>query len=820
VSLRELGAHRLKDLQRPQPLFQLVHPELPQEFPPLLTLELRPHHLPVQPTPLVGRETELEQVSGLLQRQAGTREAGGRLVTLTGPGGTGKTRLALQLAAELLEAFRDGAFFVDLAPIRDPALLAATIAQVLGIRETEGQPLIDSLKAYLRPKELLLLLDNFEQLLAAAPEVAELLSAAPQLQVLVTSRAVLQLRAEHEYPVPPLPAASAVELFLQRAAAVAPHFRLTAENAPVVTEICQRLEGLPLAIELAVGRLKLFPPAVLLARLDTRLPLLTGGARDLPARQQTLRRAIAWSYELLTEPQQQLFRLLSVFVGGFSLAAAEAVCSDPGIGSDPSAIQTSESPIESAEVLEGIAALIDQSLLRQEQALDPGAEGQVRFRMLETIREFGQECLADNGEAQAIRRQHAQFFLTLAGKTAEHALTGWAGLQAERDNLRAALGWVLESGEAERGFRFGEALIWWWHTGSLAEEGRAYLARLLPLLTSPSLREARAHTLDSAGSLAFLQWDCGAARAFYEESLAICEALGQRERVGSRHTNLGLLARQQGDLERARTHYEQSLRIAREVGNQDLVVQSLSNLGQLARLQGDLAGADAFFQENMAVLRQLGRDGGVDEISQALLDLALIALARNDKQTVRALREELLAFTPEDRRGRSRVCMRQGHLLLELGDYAGARSRYEEGLALRRQTMDTELIPWALLEVGHAAWLQGEGAVTQSHALAALALFQEMEGTFGLLAVLDSLAVAALAQGRPEEAARLMGAAVAQREALGVYGRDHWLPFRERIEAAVRAASLEQEYAAAWAEGRALSLEQAVRVALETKAVG
>jgi predicted ATPase/class 3 adenylate cyclase len=793
AALRDLGLHRLKDLIQPEQIFQVLHPDLPQAFPPLLTLELRPHHLPVQPTPLVGRETELEQVSGLLQRHKV------RLVTLTGPGGTGKTRLALQLAAELLDHFRDGAFFVDLAPLRDPALLAATIAQVLGIRETEGQPLFDTLTAHLRPKQLLLLLDNFEQLLAAAPVVAELLSAAPGLQVLVTSRAVLQLRAEHEYPVPPLPAARAVELFRQRAAAVAPHFRLTTANAAIVTAICQRLEGLPLAIELAVGRLKLFPPQVLLARLDTRLPLLTGGARDLPTRQQTLRSAIAWSYDLLTEPEQHLFRRLSVFAGGFSLAAAEAVCSGEA-----------DRPLE---VLAGIAALVDQSLLRQEQAPDPGTEDEVRFRVLETIREFGQECLAQSGEAEAIRRQHALFFLTLAEAEREQEQR----LVAERDNLRAALAWVLESGEAGLGFRFAEALIeWWvWHTGSPAAEGRAYLARLLALLTSPSLQEARARTLDSAGSLASAQSDYGAARAFYEESLAICEELGQRDRVGSRHGKLGRVAKEQGDFERVRAHFEQSLRIAREVGDQDDVPYLLSMMGQIARLQGDLAGADAYFQECLAVLRALGREGHYYAFSGTLLELALMSHAQNDEQTVRALREELLALAPADRDARAHVCMHQGHLLLALGDYAGARCRYEEGLALRRQAMSTPYIPWALLEVGHAAWLQGEAAVTQAHTREALALFQELEHTPGLLAVLESLAGAALAQGQLAAAARLMGAAVSQREALRVYGPEHWPPFRERIEAAMGAAALEQEYAGAWAAGRALSLEQAVAYALE-----
>ncbi len=374
VALRDLGTHRLKDLTRPEQIFQVVAPALPVDFPSLQTLDTRPHNLPAQLTPLIGRTQEVAAVCGHLRRDDV------RLLTLSGSGGTGKTRLALQVAAELLEDFVDGAYFVDLAPISDPALVASTIAQPLGVPEIGDQPLIVGLKAHLKRKQKLLLLDNFEQVLSAAPLVVELLAAAPKLKVLITSRAVLHVSGEHEFVVPPLalpnPAErpplerliqyDAVRLFIERAQAVKADFSVTNETAPAIAEICARLDGLPLAIELAAARSKLFAPQALLVRLSSRLKLLTGGARDLPARQQTLRSTIDWSYNLLSEGEQRLFARLAVFVGGCTLEAAEAVCDAAGD--------------LSVDVLDGLAALVDKHLLIQN---DDGAEP--RFTMLEGI---------------------------------------------------------------------------------------------------------------------------------------------------------------------------------------------------------------------------------------------------------------------------------------------------------------------------------------------------------------------------------------------------------------------------------------------------
>ena len=384
TGLVDLGEQRLKDLARPERVFQLTGPGTATEFPPLVSLDARPHNLPVQPTPLIGRQHEIEAVRALLARQDV------RLVTLSGPGGTGKTRLSLQAAADSIDDFQDGAFFVELAPISDPALVVPAIAQVVGLQDVGGRTDLNALVDFLRDRRQLLLLDNFEQILAAAPIVADLLGAAPGLKVLVTSRAVLRLRGEHELPVPPLglpepehrslaqelASYPAIVLFSQRATAARPGFALTDENALAVTDICRRLDGLPLAIELAAARVKLLAPQAMLARLERRLPLLTGGARDLPERQRTLRDTIAWSYDLLDESERRLFRRLAVFVGGCTVEAAEAIGSVDG---EPG-----------ADVFDGIASLVDKSLLRQHD----GPDGEPRFTMLETIREFGLEQLA------------------------------------------------------------------------------------------------------------------------------------------------------------------------------------------------------------------------------------------------------------------------------------------------------------------------------------------------------------------------------------------------------------------------------------------
>jgi predicted ATPase len=486
-----LGAHRLKDLQRPEHLWQLVLPDLPGlavDFSPLGTLDAHPHNLPIQLTPLVGRERKVVAVCALLQR------ADVRLMTLTGTGGTGKTRLALQTAAELMETFVDGVWFVGLSRLTDPELVLPTIAQTLGVREAGGQPIAVTLAAYLHTKQVLVVLDKFEQVVGAAPAVAELLHTCAGLKVPVTSRVVLHLRGEKQYRVRPLPLPDpahlaptqdlvqygAVALFVQQAQDADATFALSNAAVLAISVICARLDGLPLAIELAAAKVRVLAPAALLARLEHQLPLLTGGARDVDTRQQTMCRTLAWSEDLLSPEQQRLFRRLAVFVGGFTLEAVEAVCAAPD-GAEPLGM----------DVLEGLEALMDQSLIQQwtvdsTQGVGEG-DGDVRFRMLFVIREYAGERLETHGEAGALRHAHAAYYLGLA-EQAEPELEGAGQMEGVRrvehdyDNLRAALGWLRDRGGVARGLRLAIAIDEFWNTRSLMSEGRTWLEGLLALV--------------------------------------------------------------------------------------------------------------------------------------------------------------------------------------------------------------------------------------------------------------------------------------------------------------------------------------------------
>ncbi|HWT79799.1 MAG TPA: NB-ARC domain-containing protein, partial [Candidatus Methylomirabilis sp.] len=499
------------DLLHPEHLFQVIALGLPSEFPPLKTRTGALNNLPSQPNELIGREEEVECVRRLLQREPV------RAVTLTGPGGTGKTRLALQVAASFLDEFDDGVYLVALAPISDPNLLASSIAVALGIRENPANPVLESVKDVLRHKRMLLVLDNFEQIVAAATVVADLLAACPGLKMLVTSRVILHLSGEHEYQVPPLrlPEAgqftgteglerySAIALFLQRARAVNAGFTLTDENGAAVTKICTQLDGLPLAIELAAARVKLLSPQAMLDRLGRRLDFLKGGSRDLPARHQTLRQAIAWSHDLLTDEEKAFFGWVAVFTGGCDLEAIEQVCAGVrGPGTDS---------------LDAVAALVDKSLLRQEA----GGGDEPRFMMLETIREYGLERLKAAGEWESARRAHMLYFLTFA-EQAETELTGprqnlWLDrLEIEHDNLRAALASAEAYGEVEIALRLAADLWRFWLVRSHMREGRERLERVLVLPGAEKRTNARAKALHHAGTIIHEISDYTEARPYLE----------------------------------------------------------------------------------------------------------------------------------------------------------------------------------------------------------------------------------------------------------------------------------------------------------------
>jgi predicted ATPase/class 3 adenylate cyclase len=595
VSVRDLGEHRLKDLPEPERLLDLVIDGLPSEFPPPRTLDARPNNLPPQLTSFVGREDEVAAVRELLQAA--------RLLTLTGPGGTGKTRLALRVAEDVLTDFADGAFFVDLSAVTDPALVPSAIAQALGVAEIADRPILDAVTEHLREREVLLILDNFEQVVEAAPVVEDLLSAASRLKVVVTSRVVLSARGEHEYPVPPLEPPStevlpdlaalegveAVQLFTERARAASPAFRLTEENAPAVAEITARLDGLPLAIELAATRTKVLSPEQMLPRLDRRLAVLTSGARTLPERQRTLRGAIAWSYDYLEPAEQRLFTRLSTFTGGWTLDAAEAVCVPEELGID---------------LLDGLSSLVDKSLVRRSE---PQA-AQPRFSMLETIREFGLERLHDEGDDRVTRRRHAEHFLGLVREaephlTAEDQAEWLDRCEREHPNIRAALRWAIDSGHSEQAQAAAGALWRFWQQRGHLGEGRRWMEEVVAMPSDQT--EARAKALIGAGGIAWWQKDREAAGRFYEEAVAIERRLGDPGRLAEALYNLSFVVAGE-DIEAATRMLEESGELFRRAGDERGVAQVLA-MGVIRDAEmGEWAAVLSRLEETTSIWRRLG----------------------------------------------------------------------------------------------------------------------------------------------------------------------------------------------------------------------
>ncbi len=771
--------------------------------------------LPVQHTSLVGREQEVAVVCALLRR------SGVRLLTLTGAGGVGKTRLGLQAATELIEDFADGVCFVPLAPLNDSELVVPTIAQAFGLWEAESQLLSNLLNAYLRPKHLLLVLDNFEQVVGAALTVMDLLDDCPKLKVLVTSRVVLHVRAEHEFAVPPLSLPDlqhlpdqaalsqyeAVALFMQRAQAIQPDFQVTSTNAPAVAEICARLDGLPLAIELAAARIKLLTPEALLARLGRRLPVLTSVARDVPARQQTLRNTIAWSYHLLDIQEQRLFRRLSVFTGNCPLAAVEALCAALGDGE--------------ASVLDNVASLLDKSLLQRLER--QGKE--LWLTLLETVREYGLEVLGASEEMEATQHAHATYYLRLA-EEAEQELEGpqqvaWLErLEHDYDNIRTAMRWSVEQARSEEvgdsigdggemALRFGGALQRFWMIRGHVTEGRTFLEEALAR-SKGIVTPGRAKALKAAARLSLVQGDYQRGEVLCEESLTLYRELEDTAGEAFSLYLLGIVAWRKGQSASARKLSEEALALSRAANDRELVASSLFQLAYMASFQGAYTSARDLYKENLALNRELGNKRG---IAQSLFSLAQVLLVSQvDQEAVPALLEEGLGLSKElgFKEGIATWLSLSGQVALSSGDALAARSLLEESLILSQEIGHRHGTVASLALLARVAAHLGEFTAARALYEESLTITREIGDTLNTASCLEGLAEVAAAQGDPMWAAHLLSAAEALRDIMGTPIPPVERPLYERSVVTIRSQLGENVYAKACIEGRSMTPEQAV----------
>jgi predicted ATPase/DNA-binding SARP family transcriptional activator/Tfp pilus assembly protein PilF len=793
-------------------------------------------NLSYPPTELVGRKDERLEVALQLRRS--------RLVTLIGVGGIGKTRLAQEVASEVVREYTDGVWLVALEALAEGRLVIQQIASVLGLREERGQTLVQRVAEHLRNKRLLLVLDNCEHLLESCAQVAaHLLQECGEVRILATSREALGVIGETVWSVPALAVPEierlphgpitlvqvllgyeSVRLFVERAQAVQKGFALNESNARLVAQVCRQLEGIPLAIELAAVRVRALTVAQIAARLNDNLGLLTGGSRTGPSRQQTLRATLDWSYDLLTEPERSLLKRLSVFAGGCLLEAAEQVCSIERLNAD--------------EVLDLLSSLVDKSLVRFEER----EAGVGRYRLLEMVRQYAAESLQASGEAEQVKERHLEWCLTFAQQAGPALRTGeqvgWlTRLEAEHDNLRSALAWSLKNAghahpDSPIALLLCTALQQFWNIHGHLSEGRAWCERALTADATQERTEARAKALNGAGGLALRQGDYAAAQAYFEQSLAIQREIQDRPGIAAVLGNLGVMAYAQGDFAAAQAHFEQSLALQREVRNLPGIAGSLNNLGSIAKDQDEYGAARAYYEEALAINHELGNR------TWAAINhnnLGAMAYRQGDYVVAQGHFEESLRIKRElgDRQGIASTLNNLGVMAKEQGDTASAQALYEESLAIRREIGDRPGIATSLHNLGNVATQQGEYPTARALHAESLGIKREIGDRQGIADSLEALAARIVAEtslvsatvntaeasreigAGLRRAARLWGAAQALREQIGAPLPPRLREERDRHVRQARSALGEEAFAAAWEEGRAMTSEQAVLHALE-----
>jgi predicted ATPase len=757
AQLRDLGEHRLKDLTRPEHIFQLISPDLHSDFLPIRTIDYHPNNLPPQLTALIGREEKVEEIRNKL------RQNDVRLVTLTGPGGVGKTRLCLQVGTETVADYDDGVWFASLEEATDEETVVVALATALGIREVVGYSLLDALVEYLRAKHLLLMLDNFEQVAHAAPLLSKLLRAAPRVVALVTSRTRLGLQGERELIVPPLSVptrdtqmsvaellqCSAISLFVERAGAAASGFSLTEANAPAVTEVCRGLDALPLAIELAAARVKLLPPDTLLARMEGRLGLLTGGRGDRPTRHQTLRATISWSYDLLAPDEKMLFARLAVFAAGFTLDAAEAVCNPDG----------------DLDILFGLEALVDHSLIRQ--LVDDPSE--LRFSMLSTIREYALEQLtAIPGDATFGR--HLSWCVNLM-EQARLALLGpqqqeWLNrLEKDHDNFRAALFWTDSVGRDVDHLRLAAAMFRFWEMRGYLTEGRRWLSAALTAGDAMPT-DIRANALYGLAGLMVYQGDQDNAVAVYRLSLELRRELGEPRGIAESLAGLASAKLRQADYEGSIQLFEESRAVFREVADTWGAAGAINGLATAAHEQQDYERAQSLYEEGLTLFQTLGDQRN---IAVSFNNLATVAHDRKDYVRAIALYDQSLAITRalDDKRTSAMALNNQGIVAHDQGDYLQATALYKESLAIFQNLGDRRGIAYLLLGLGIIADDQGDHQRAVAYHNESLALFQATGDRRGIASALTALAISAHHLDELDRAGRLCVQALTYRQETG-----------------------------------------------------